>query len=208
MGLVFDPVSESWDTIANPVADIHLPPNFSALSTSRGILLLLPEPWVLDHQSRRWIPPTSYCLNTDTGLWCSILAADFHSVLPSTVSNLVVVEEESESTIYGITSMGGRIFAYNLDTHQTLFGPIIGLEYTHFLDSLFHDAMEVSLVHVTGDFFCMMYQDDLMPGSQTSHVHCLITQIIKLKSSIFMNVIGCFRAPVSGKCCFRNSFLL
>ncbi|KAL8148327.1 uncharacterized protein LOC141708230 [Apium graveolens] len=207
LGLIFDPVDESWDTIANPVPDFHLPPNFYTVSTSGGIILLLPQHWLLDHQSRQWTPPTSYYLNTDTGLWCSIhTAADFLSILPSTVSNLVVVEQDS--TIYGITSISGCIFAYNLDTHQTRFGPVIGLEYTHFFYSLFHDAMKVSLVHVTADFFCLMYQDDLMPRSQTSNLHCLITRIVKLRSSLFMNVVGCFRAPVSGTCCFRNSFLL
>ncbi|KAK1399445.1 hypothetical protein POM88_009308 [Heracleum sosnowskyi] len=204
-GFIFDPENESWDDITMPDVDVHLQPRFSTASIRGGILLMLPEPRMLDDESEEWRPPPPpYYLDTETGEWFEYTVG-VHLNVPDIIVKPVVVEEES--TVYWINTMG-RIYAHNLETCETRFGPIIGLEYTQFLNSILDDDMDVSLFHVMGDLFCLLYQDPSMPCSQTSDLHCLITRLIKLKSSVFLIVIGCFCAPVSGACCFRNSFLV
>lgn len=200
-GVIFDPRTDSWVAIPMPPVEFLDQPRFSTTFLQGHLLLMLPEPWIFDNVTGQWglLPP--HVFNPDNGKWFN---TDLHLNVPDIISTLVEVEEES--TVYWINTMG-RIYAHNLDTRRTQFGPIIGLEYTHFLNSLLDDEMDISLFHVMGDLFCLLYQDP-MSDSCTSNLHCLVTRVIKLKSSIFMIVIGCFCAPISGSCCFRNSFLM
>lgn len=202
-GVIFDPRTDSWDAIAMPDVDFLNQPSFSVAFIRGHLLLMLTEPLILDNLTGQWRPLPPYTFSTDNGEWLDH-TADPHLNVPDIISTLVEVEEES--TVYWISNIG-RIYAHSLDTHKTQFGPIIGLEYTHFLNSLLDGQLDISLFHVMGDLFCLLYQDP-MSNTGTSDLHCLITRVIKLKSSIFMIVVGCFCAPISGAFCFRNSFLL